>query len=96
MFGFKKKSEPQQVTTGRFEIERDGKIAYLTYSIAGSILELIHTVVPEELRGKGLAAELAQGALDYAHENKMKVDVVCDSVAVFIKKHPEYDDLVLR
>ncbi len=96
MFGQGKKAEPQQVTSGRFELERDGKVAYLAYTIAGNVLELSHTEVPTELRGQGLSAELAQGALDYAREHKMKVDVVCDSVAAFIKKHPEYEDLVLR
>lgn len=96
MLEWRKKSALQQVTTGRFEIERSGKVAYLTYSITGNILELSHTEVPPELRGQGLAGELAQGALDYAREHKMKVDVVCDSVATFIKKHPEYEDLVLR
>jgi predicted GNAT family acetyltransferase len=96
MFDWKKKAEPQKVIDGRFEIEREGHVAYLTYTIAGNILELSHTEVPEQLRGSGLAAELAQGALDYAREHKMKVDVVCDSVAAFIKKHPEYEDLVLR
>ena len=96
MFGWKKESVPQQVTNGRFEIEREDHVAYLAYTIAGDILELSHTEVPVELRGTGVAAELAHGALEYAREHHMKVDVVCDVVAAYIKKHPEYSDLVLR
>src|SRR6476469_3886324 len=34
---------PQNVTSGRIEIERDGKVAYLEYSLGGNVLELIHT-----------------------------------------------------
>jgi predicted GNAT family acetyltransferase len=95
MFGYKRK--PQQlVTTGRFEIERNGEIAYLEYTLAGNILELTHTEVPESLRHLGLASSLAETALEWAKEHKLKVDVVCSSVQHYLTKHPEYSDLVLR
>jgi uncharacterized protein len=87
---------PQQVTSGRFEIEQDGHVAYLEYTIAGKVLELLHTEVPKELRGRGLASELAITALNWARDNGMKVDVVCPSVAGFLQHHNEYSDLVLR
>jgi predicted GNAT family acetyltransferase len=92
----RKSAEPQKVTTGRFEIERDGKIAYLEYSLAGNVLGLIHTEVPDELRGRGIASSLAETGLQYARENKLKVDVICPSVFDYLAKHPEYSDLVLR
>ena len=92
----RKSAAPQKVTTGRFELERNGKIAYLEYSLAGNVLGLIHTEVPEELRGHRLASSLAETALQYARENKLKVDVICPSVFDYLAKHPEYSDLVLR
>jgi uncharacterized protein len=92
----KSKPSQQQVTSGRFEIERDGHVAYLEYNLAGKVLQLIHSEVPEALRGKGLAAELAKSALDWARENGVKVDVICTTVAAYLEKHPEYSDLVLR
>ena len=95
IFG-RKPEPPQKVITGRFEIERDGKVAYLEYTIAGQVLGLIHTEVPDQLRGLGLAASLAETALRYALQNKLKVDVICPSVYHYISKHPEYSDLVLR
>jgi uncharacterized protein len=95
MFGSRKQS-PQQVTNGRFEIERHGKTAYLEYSLGGGVLELIHTEVPPELRGMGLASELAHSALEWARENHVKVDLVCPFAANYLKHHPEYGDLVLR
>jgi predicted GNAT family acetyltransferase len=94
---FSRKSKaPEKVTTGRFEIERDGAVAYLEYTMAGNVLALLHTEVPEKLRGLGFASSLAETALQYARENKMKVDVICPSVFDYISKHPEYSDLVLR
>lgn len=94
---FDRKPQPQEkVTTGRLEIEHEGQVAYLEYSLAGSVLELIHTEVPEKLRGLGLASALAENALRWARENKLKIDVVCPLVQGYIEKHPEYSDLILH
>ncbi len=94
---FRQKSLPQQnVTTGRFEIERDGEVAYLEYSFSGNVLELIHTEVPENLRGMGLASSLAETALQWARENNLKVDIICPLVQGYVAKHAEYSDLVLH
>jgi predicted GNAT family acetyltransferase len=86
---------PQKVTTGRFEIEREGEVAYLEYSQSDKILELIHTEVPEKLRGHGVASLLAEHALQFAREHNLKVDIICPSVQDYVDKHPEYADLVL-
>jgi predicted GNAT family acetyltransferase len=94
---FRKSAQPkQQVTNGRFEIEEEGRTAFLEYNLAGNVLQLIHTEVPPELQGKGVGIELAKSALDWARESGTKVDVVCELVAAYIKRHPEYADLVLR
>ena len=91
-----KKPAPALVTTGRFELERDGHVATLQYTVAGRVLALLHTEIPEALRGSGIASTLAQTALDWARANHMKIDVVCPFVAAFLETHPEYSDLVLR
>jgi uncharacterized protein len=93
---FSRKAQPQKVTTGRFEIERDGQVASLEYSLTGNVLALIHTEVPTKLRGLGLASSLSETALQYALKNNLKVDVICPSVHAYIAKHPEYSDLILH
>jgi predicted GNAT family acetyltransferase len=94
---FQRKPRPQQqVTNGRFEIERNGEVAYLNYSLAGNILTLDHTEVPEKLRHMGLGSSLAETALRWARENNLKVDIVCPTAQQYIAKHPEYSDLVLH
>ena len=92
----RKPQQPQKVTTGRFEIEQDGQAASLEYSMTGNVLALIHTEVPDKLRGLGLATTLAENALRFARENNLKVDVICPLVQEYIDKHPEYSDLVLH
>lgn len=86
----------EKVTKGRFELERDGNVAYLEYALVGPVLELIHTEIPKSMGGKGVASTLVQSALDWAREHKVKIDVVCPFVAGYLKKHPEYSDLRLR
>jgi len=93
---FRRKPRLQQkVTTGRFEIERNGKVAYLEYSLAGNILVLAHTEVPEKLRYMGLASSLAETALQWAREHNLKADIICPTVLQYVAKHPEYSDLVM-
>lgn len=94
IFG-KQEHKPELVTSGHFELERDGQKATLEYTIAGRVLALIHTEIPEALRGSGVASTLAKTALDWARENHMKIDVVCPFVAAYLETHPEYSDLVL-
>jgi uncharacterized protein len=87
---------PQEVKTGRFEIEQDGETAYLEYSLAGNILELSHTEVPAALRHLGVGSALAENALRWARERGLKVDIVCPTVRRYIQEHPEYADLEMR
>jgi len=93
---FGNKPQEHMVTTGRFEIERNGEIAYLEYSLSPGVLELIHTEVPKKVRRMGLASSLAETALQYARRNNLKVDIICPTVREYINKHPEYSDLVLH
>lgn len=91
-----KPAQPENVISGRIEIDRDGKVAYLEYNLGGDVLELIHTEVPKELRGLGLASALAERGLKWAREKGYKVDVICPFVRQYMAKHPEYDDLVMK
>src|SRR3954469_15631614 len=94
---FGRKDAPlEKVTSGQFEIEQDGHVAHLEYTIAGKILGLIHTEVPKELRNRGLASELTATALQYARDHRMKVDVVCPLVAGYFERHPEFRDLLMK
>jgi uncharacterized protein len=87
----------QSVTRSRFELEEMGETAYLEFE-QDSVgwITLVHTEVPEKLRGRGIAGTLAQTGLEYAREHHLKVDVICPMVANFISKHPEYQPLLGR
>jgi hypothetical protein len=74
-----------------------GETAYLEFDLdSAGWITLLHTEVPEVLRGQGIAGELAKTGLEYARDNQLKVDVVCPLVANYISKHPEFQPLVGR
>jgi predicted GNAT family acetyltransferase len=91
-----KKRAAELVTIGHFELERGGQVASLEYTLAGRVLGLLHTDVPDGLRGSGVASALVKAALDWARDHKLKVDVTCPFVAGYLRTHPEYSDLVLH
>ncbi|WP_019520855.1 GNAT family N-acetyltransferase [Faucicola boevrei] len=79
----------------RFETVIDGVIAYLSYKkVDDNTLDYNHTIVPDELGGRGVGKALATFALDYARDNNVKIVPSCSFVAHFINKNPEYDELV--
>lgn len=81
--------------TRRFETEAaDGALAFLDYTIERNRITLEHTFVPDQLRGKGVAANLARAALSEARQHHWRVIAHCPYVAGFIKRHPDFADLV--
>jgi predicted GNAT family acetyltransferase len=78
----------------RFEMTVDGHTGVLTYHEAAGHVTLIHTEVPPERRGRGIADALARAALDDARQRRLLVRPLCPFVQAFMKRHPEYADLV--
>ncbi len=68
----------------------DGYKAVLEYHAVGAdAIDMHHTFVPNELRGKGVAAVLAKEALAYAKEQQLKVIPSCSYIAVYLQRHPQ-------
>jgi len=86
----------KNVEKSQFEVEGTDGQATLTYRETPDRITLLHTEVAPELAGKGLGGVLARGALDDARETNRKVLVTCKFVKVYIARHPEYEDLLLR
>jgi predicted GNAT family acetyltransferase len=79
----------------RYEIEVDGEVAgFLIYRREPGVLELVHTDVDPKWEGQGVGAALVKGALDDVRARELKVRPYCPFVAAYIKRHPEYEDVV--
>lgn len=80
----------------RYELHIDGaKAAEIVYRMSGSdTIELVHTEVKPEFEGQGFASQIATFALDDARKRGLKVVPSCSYIRGFLRKHPEYADLV--
>jgi len=80
----------------RYEIEVGGELAFLEYRRTKNVIALIHTEVPESLRGHGLAPMLAKWALDAARAEGRRVLVICPFIKTYLRRHPEYETLITK
>jgi predicted GNAT family acetyltransferase len=84
-------SQNQQFTAGS-----PADPAELAYSLpAPGMIDFVHTFVPDEMRGQGLADELARAGLSYAREQNLKVLTSCEFMEAFAQRHhDEYKDVL--
>jgi len=80
--------------TRQFEVTLDGQTAFAEFRMVDRGMILPHTVVPEAFEGKGVGSALAKAALGYARDHDLKVIPLCPFIAGYIKKHPEWNDVV--
>ena len=79
----------------RFETSVAGLTALVDYMLIGKKIIYTHTEVPETLEGSGIGSALARHVLDFARENGLQVMPLCPFIAAYIRKHPEYRDIVV-
>ena len=80
---------------GRYELSSDGeRIGFLRYRIAGEEIALLHAEVDPAQEGQGWGSRLVAGTLDDVRGRGLRVRPVCPFVVAFIRRHPEYQDLL--
>ncbi len=77
----------------RFETGAGSLTSFVSYSVDGPVVVFDHTYVPNELRGKGIAAALVRTALTEARARHWKIIPGCSYVAAYLERHPEFADL---
>lgn len=73
---------------------RDDAIAAAYYRDADGKLVFIHTEVPSEFAGQGIATELARGTFDLLRKSGRRAVLTCPFMVHFANAHPEYADVV--
>ena len=79
-----------------FEAIVEGHRCVADYRLDGPVIRMTHTFVHPALEGRGIAAQLVQAALQLARSEGLKVDPVCSYVAVYMRRHAEWQDLLSR
>jgi predicted GNAT family acetyltransferase len=77
-----------------FELIIDGKRSFIDYKQKGDKIYLIHTEVPEELEGMGVAAAIVEKAFNYIEINHLTMVPLCVYIMAFLKRHPEWNRLL--
>lgn len=74
----------------RFEVKEDGLTAYVEYEQTEDSLDILHTIVPGQLEGRGIASAMVRAAYDYARTHGLKPLATCSYAVAWLQKHPEY------
>uniref|UniRef100_A0A1B6MSV0 Protein NATD1 n=1 Tax=Graphocephala atropunctata TaxID=36148 RepID=A0A1B6MSV0_9HEMI len=78
-------------------IGEDGsEMAMVLYEQQKGILNLHHTEVPEQLRGKSVGHDLAKEVFEYCSARNLKVLLTCEFLQKFYEENPQYKDLVVQ
>ncbi len=79
----------------RFEARVDGEVAGVAmYLRRGRRVIFTHTEVSPDFEGRGVGSALAKGALDAVRAAGGTIEVRCPFIAAYLKRHPEYEDLL--
>jgi uncharacterized protein len=74
----------------RYELDTDQGLAVAVYRQQGDRRIFTHTEVPRADEGKGFASRLVRQALDDTRRSGFKIVPACSFVAIFVRRHPEY------
>lgn len=79
----------------RFELRSGAEVAaFSEYNVVKGALLFTHTEVSPAFEGKGLGSQLIAYALDEVRRRGLHAIPACPFVAAFIRKHPDYLDVV--
>ncbi len=78
----------------RFEVQLGDKIGLIKYRKDGPNYVLIHTEVPPEYGGQGIADRLAYVALETIKAEGVYLVPICPFIKSYLRRHPEYEPLV--
>jgi predicted GNAT family acetyltransferase len=72
----------------QFALSMDGSTATLEYKLHGDRLHLVHTEVPEALRGHGVGGLLVEAAVAKARDEHLTIVPWCPYARDWLEQHP--------
>ena len=81
----------------RYEASIGSTVAGFTdYHVQPGLVTVLHTEIDPAFEGRGLGSELVRRMLDDIRRRDARVLAVCPFVQAFLRRHPEYADLVWK
>jgi predicted GNAT family acetyltransferase len=79
-----------------YEAHVDGEPAgIIRYIRDGNTITMLHTEIEPKFEHHGIGSELVQRALEDVRAKGEKVRPLCPFVAAYLRRHPDYDDIVV-
>ena len=79
----------------RYEVYVGTELAGFTdYHVQPGLVTLLHTEIEPAFEGQGVGSRFVAGVLDDVRSRGVRVLPICPFVRAFLRKNPEYDDLV--
>jgi predicted GNAT family acetyltransferase len=78
----------------RFHAAVAGAEAECVYRLAGGVMNIVHTEVPPQAEGRGVAAALVRAALAHARAQGWRVRPSCSYVRSYMRRHADTQDLL--
>ena len=92
----KKHTVIDNTAENRYELDLgEGDMALIEYVLGKGLVVLTHTEVPPKYEGQGIGKELVLAALEDIRRKGLLVVPQCPFVGAYIRRHPEWMDLVL-
>lgn len=84
-----------QGARGEYQARVEGieLIGRLTYVRRGDVLVADHTLVPKEIGGRGIAADLVKALVADARTHGWKIQPQCSYVVAMFERNPQWADL---
>lgn len=78
----------------QYELELEGGTAFAGYrDEPGAVRAILHVETPVPLRGRGVAAQLMDGAVAHARANGIKLRAVCPYAVAYFRRYPAARDV---
>jgi uncharacterized protein len=79
----------------RFEVFVGPTLAGFTdYHAQPGLVTLLHTEIDPAFEGRGIGTRFVSGVLDDLRRRDERVLPICPFVRAFLRRHPEYEDVV--
>ena len=80
----------------QYEVHVENLVARIEYIRAKNRIFLTHTEVPKALEGKGIGTAMVSQVLQDIKHQQLTLVPLCPFVSAYIKRHPEWMELVMK